>query len=117
MKTNLNEIKRMQQLAGIKINEIFDKNLSNNFKLGDKVVVNERERFKELIGLEGEVVGINTKKGAIYVNFFKKITGDGFTTYNLDGLIPTDTGLGFFDRGWVSSKIDPRFDIRNLTKI
>ena len=69
------------------------------------------------IGLEGTVVGKNPKKGALYIDFGKKIIGDGFTTYNLAGLIPSDTGLGFYDRGWISSKIDPRFDIRNLDKL
>ncbi len=96
---------------------VLTKNLSNNFEIGDKVKVNDREGFKELIGLKGVVVGKNSKKGTLYIDFGKEITGDGFATHDLNGLINTNTGLGFFDRGWISSKIDPRFDIRNLIKI
>jgi hypothetical protein len=107
----------IKQIIKEEIQNLLKENLSDKFKVGDKVKVNDREGFKELVGLEGVVVGKNPKKGALYINFFKKINGDGFTTYDLDGLIPTDTGLGFFDRGWISSKIDPRFDIRNLDKI
>jgi len=96
---------------GSKLNE----GLEKNFNIGDKVKVNDREGFKELVGLEGIVVG--KENGKLGVDFGKKISGDGFATHNLDGLLPTDTGLGFFDRGWATSKIDPRFDIRNLTKV
>jgi hypothetical protein len=93
------------------------KNLSNNFEIGDKVKVNDREGFKELVGLEGIVVDKNPKKTAVFIDFGKEINGDGFVTHNLDGILDTNTGLAFYDRGWVSSKIHPRFDIRNLTKI
>jgi hypothetical protein len=96
---------------------VLRKNLSDNFEVGDKVKVNAREGFEELIGLEGTVVGKNPKKGALYIDFGKKIIGDGFTTYDLGGLVQSDTGLGFYDRGWISSKIDPKFDIRNLDKL
>jgi hypothetical protein len=98
-------------LSDPKLNE----GLEKNFNIGDKVKVNDREGFKELVGLEGIVVG--KENGKLGVDFGKKISGDGFATHNLDGLLPTDTGLGFFDRGWATSKIDPRFDIRNLTKV
>jgi hypothetical protein len=93
------------------------KNLSNNFEIGDKVKVNDRERFKELIGLEGTVVDKNPKKTALFIDFGKEINGDGFITHNLGGTLDTNTGLAFYDTGWVDSKIFPRFDIRNLTKI
>ena len=96
---------------------LFEGNLSKNFKKGEKVKVTNREKFKELVGKIGTVVDTDPKKGAIYVDFEEKLTGDGFTSYDLDGLIKTETGLGFFDRGWISSKIDPGFDIRNLEKI
>jgi len=107
----------LKQLIKEEIKSLLKENLSDKFKVGDKVKVNNREGFKELVGLEGVVVGKNSKKGALYIDFGKEITGGGFATNDLDGLIPTDTGLGFFDRGWISSKIDPRFDIRNLSKI
>ena len=93
------------------------KNLSNNFEIGDKVKVNDREGFKELVGLEGIVVDKNPNKTAVFIDFGKEINGDGFVTHNLDGTLDTNTGLAFYDRGWVSSKTHPRFDIRNLTKI
>lgn len=108
---------KLRLLLKEEIRKILNENLSNNFNIGDTVKVNNREGFKELIGLQGKVVGKNIKKGVLYIDFGKEITGDGFATYDLSGLIPTNTGLGFFDRGWISSKIDPRFDIRNLTKI
>jgi hypothetical protein len=107
----------LKQIIKEEINELFKKNLSYNYEIGDRVKVNDREGFKELVGLEGKVVGKNPKKGALYIDFGKEINGESFATYDLNGLIDTNTGLGFFDRGWVSSKIDPRFDIRNLTKI
>ena len=107
----------LKQIIKEEIQKVLNENLSNKFDIGDKVKVNDREGFKELVGLEGKVVGKNPKKGALHIDFGKEIKGEGFITHNLGGLINTNTGLGFFDRGWVSSKIDPRFDIRNLTKI
>ena len=107
----------LRQIIKEEIAKVLNENLSSKFNIGDKVKVNDREGFKELVGLEGIIVGKNSKKGALYIDFGKKITGDGFVTHNLDGLLDNDTGLGFYDRGWISSKIDPRFDIRNITKI
>jgi len=107
----------LNQLIKEEIKKVLNENLSNNFNIGDTVKVNDREGFKELIGLVGKVVGKNSKKGVLYVDFSKEITGDGFATWDLEGLIPTNTGLSFSDSGWISSKIDPRFKIRNLDKI
>lgn len=107
------EVKRMQQLAGI-LSEV---NLVKNFKRGDKVEINNREGFKELVGRVGTVAGTDEKEGIVYVDFGEKLVGDGFSSHNCDGLLKADTGLVFQDRGWISSKIDPRFDVRNLKKI
>lgn len=108
----------LKQIVKEEIFKVLNKNLSNKFDIGDKVKVNDREGFKELVGLTGIVVGKDEKKGRLDIDFGKKISAEGdFATHNLDGLLDKDTGLSFFDRGWLSSKIDPRFDIRNLTKI
>jgi hypothetical protein len=107
----------LKQLIKEEIVEILGKNLSNKFNIGEKVKVNDREGFKELIGLTGTIIGKDSKKGRLDIDFGKKIIGSGFETHDLDGLLDIDTGLSFFDRGWISSKIDPRFDIRNLTKL
>lgn len=108
----------LKQLIKEEITKILKENLSNRYNVGDKVKVNDREGFKELVGLTGIVVGKDEKKGRLDIDFGKKISAEGgFVTHNLDGLLDKDTGLSFFDRGWLSSKIDPRFDIRNLTKI
>jgi len=106
----------------MKLTEILNlnENLSKNFQIGDLVVINSKEPIKKLVGKVGKVVFVNSKKGAVYVDFGKEFAssedGEMFATHNLDGLIKTNTGLGFYNRGWISSKIDPRFDIRNLTK-
>lgn len=108
----------LKQIIREEISKVLKENLSNKYNVGDKVKVTDREGFKELVGLTGIVVGKNEKKGRLDIDFAKKIAGEGgFATHNLNGLLDKDTGLSFFDRGWISSKIDPRFDIRNLVKI
>jgi hypothetical protein len=113
------ESKRMQELAGLKTDEsfIFEANLSKNYEKGDKVRITNREGIKQLIGKEGIVVGKDEKKGIVYVDFGEKISGDGFSTHRCGGLLSKETGLLFQDRGWVTSKLDSRFDIRNIKKI
>lgn len=88
-----------------------------NFSIGDTVEVNSREGFKELIGQRGEVVGIDDKKKVVFVDFGKVINGNGFSTNDLEGTLENNTGLRFQDRGFVTSKLDSRFDVRNLTKV
>jgi hypothetical protein len=107
----------LQQIIREEISKVLRENLLKNFEIGDKIKVTDREGFKELIGLTGVIVGKDDNKGRLDVDFNKKITGSGFATHNLSGLLDIDSGLSFFDRGWISSKIDPRFDIRNLVKI
>jgi hypothetical protein len=114
----------LKQLIKEEIQNILGEGRLDKFNIGDVVRVNSREGYKSLIGLEGVVVGKDLKKGRLDIDFKKKLTGedsDGeyetYTTHRLNGLIDTETGLSFFDRGWISSKIDPRFDIRNLDKI
>lgn len=96
---------------------LYEGNLSKNFKKGDKIKVNDREGFKELVGKIGTVVGTKEPKGLVYVDFGEKLTGGGFSSHKCDGLLKDETGLSFQDRGWISSKIDPRFDVRNIEKI
>lgn len=108
---------KLGQIIREEISLILKENLSNKYNVGDKVKVTNRERFKELVGLTGIVVKKDEKSGRLDIDFGKKIVGDGFVTHDLHGLLVKDTGLSFFDRGWISSKIDPRFDIRNLVKI
>jgi hypothetical protein len=91
--------------------------LAKHFKKGDKVRVTDREGFKQLVGKVGTVIATENAKGIVYVDFGEKINGDGFTTHDFGKLLDTPTGLGFYDRGWFTSKIDPRFDIRNLERI
>ena len=96
---------------------IFEANLSKNYEKDDKVRITKREGIKELIGKEGIVVGKDEKKGIVYVDFGEKIIGDDFSTHRCGGLLSKETGLLFQDRGWVTSKLDSRFDIRNIEKI
>lgn len=87
-----------------------------DFNIGDTVEVNNREGFKELVGQTGKVVGIDDKKKVVFVDFGKVINGKGFSTNDLDGTLDDNTGLRFQDRGVITSKLDPRFDTRNLNK-
>ena len=114
----------LKQLIKEEVAKVLSESKLDRFNIGDSVRVNNREGFKSLIGLKGIVVGKDVKKGRLDIDFKKKLVGkdsDGeyetYTTHKLNGLIDTETGLSFFDRGWLNNKIDPRFDIRNLDKI
>ena len=91
--------------------------LAKDFKKGDQVKINSQEKIQELVGLLGVVIETEPKKGVVFVDFGKKMSGSGWATHDCDGHLDDDTGLLFQDRGWISNKIDPRFDVRNLDKI
>jgi hypothetical protein len=89
-----------------------------NFEVGDKVKIGDRSKFKELIGLEGVIVLKNPQKKSLGIDFEKDISDyRSFKTHNLNGFLDNETGFYFYDLGWIGSKIDPSFDIRNLTII
>lgn len=111
----MKHIKTFEQFVNESVNE---SNLANDFNVGDHVIVNKKEKFKQLIGKKGKVIDTDLKKGIVFIDFGEKLKYEGeFITWDLDGKIKTDTGLIFQDRGWVSSKLDPRFDLRNIDKI
>lgn len=108
----------LQQIIKEEISNILNENLLKKYNIGDRVKVTDRERLKELVGLTGIVVGKDEKKGRLDIDFGKKISTDNeFATHNLSGILDKDTGLSFFDSGWINSKIDPYFNIRNLVKM
>lgn len=91
----------------------------NDFSVGDKIEVSAKEPIKELVGKKGTIIAI--KKNSVYIDFgenMKLNLGTGnYHSHNLDGMIDTETGFVYSKTPWLLSKIDPRFDLRNIKKI